>query len=76
MLQLLDLVQVVDEGLADLLDKQRSVGDLVLNLLLRAIVGLRVLAHLLCSEGLGELARAFERSLVADKSRGALDALL
>ena len=34
MLQLLDLVQVVNEGLADLFDKQWSIGNLELHLLL------------------------------------------
>lgn len=76
MLQLLDLVQVVNESLADLFNEQRPVCNLVLNLLPCTVVRLRVLAHLLGSEGLGELAGAFESSLVANKSGGALDALL
>ena len=34
MLELLDLVQIVDEGFGDLLDKQWSVGHLELDILL------------------------------------------
>ena len=65
-LQLLDLVQVVNESLADLLNEQRSVRYLVLDFLLGAIIALRVLAHFLSSKGLGKLASALERGLVAD----------
>ena len=40
MLELLDLVQVVDESLADLFDEERSVGHFELHLLLDLLVAL------------------------------------
>jgi len=57
-LELLDLIKVVDKRFADLLDKQRPVCDLVLDLLFLAIISLRILAHLLGGEGLRELTSA------------------
>ena len=76
MLQLLDLVEVMDEGLRDLLNKKWAISNLVLNLLLGALESLRVLAHVLGSEGLGELAGALKSSLVADEGGRALNSLL
>ena len=52
MLQFLDLIQVVNEGLGNLLDQKRSVGNFEFDLLLGAIVRLGILAHVLLCDGL------------------------
>ena len=69
MLQLLDLVQVVNEGLADLFDEQWSVGDLEFHLLLDLVVALGRLAHLLRRDRLAHLPSSLESGRVADESR-------
>ena len=51
-LQFLDLIQVVNEGLGNLLDQKRSVGNFEFDLLLCAIVSLGILAHVLLCDGL------------------------
>ena len=49
-LQFFNLIQVVNEGLGNLLDQKRSVGNFEFDLLLCAIVSLGILAHvLLCN---------------------------
>ena len=52
MLQFLDLIQVVNEGLGNLLDQKRSVGNFEFDLLLSAIVRLGILAHVFLCDGL------------------------
>lgn len=52
MLQLLNLIQVMDKGLADLLYEQGSIGNLELHLLLHLFVALPSIGHLLSCEGL------------------------
>ena len=76
MLKLLDLIQVVNEGLGDLLDKQRSVSYSELYLLLGLLVVLGMLRHLFGCQGLRHLPCSLELSLVADEGRRALDSLL
>ena len=58
MLQLFYLVEVVDERFGDLLDQERAIGDLVLDLLLRTLESLRVFAHILGCDGFGDLTGA------------------
>ena len=60
MLQLLDLVKVMDESFADLLDKQWSIRDLKLHLLLDLVVALCGIGHLLGSDGLAHLSSALQ----------------
>ena len=68
MLQLLDLVQVMNEGLADLFDKQWSIGNLELHLLLDLVVAFGGLGHLLRGDRLAHLSSSLERGRVADES--------
>ena len=58
MLQLFYLVEVVDERFGDLLDQERAIGDLVLDLLLRTLESLRVFAHILGCDVFGDLTGA------------------
>ena len=51
-LQFFNLIQVVNEGLGNLLDQKRSVGNFEFDLLLGAIVSLGILAHVLLCDGL------------------------
>ena len=51
-LQFFNLIQVVNEGLGNLLDQKRSVGNFEFDLLLCAIVSLGILAHVLLCDGL------------------------
>lgn len=60
MLQLFDLVEVVDEGFGDLLDEERSVGHLELDLLLNLVVILRCHRHLLRCDSLRHLAGSLQ----------------
>ena len=68
MLQLLDLVQIVNEGLADLLDKQWSIGNLEFHLLLDLVVALGGLRHLLGGDRFAHLSGSLESGRVADQS--------
>ena len=76
MLQLFDLVQVVNEGLRNLFNKQWSISNLELNFLLRTIVALCILAHLFLGDDFGDLAGPLQCSCIANESRRALDSLL
>ena len=59
-LELLDLVEVVNEGLADLLDKKRSISNFELHLLLNLVVALGSVGHLLRRDGLAHLPGALQ----------------
>ena len=76
MLQLLNLVQVVNEGLGDLLDQERSICNFELDLLLDPVVSLCILAHILLGDGLRDLTLALESLRVADECWRALNSLL
>lgn len=69
MLQLLNLIQVVDERLGDLLDKERSIRNLELDLLLDLFVVVRGLGHALLSRDLRHLTCTLQSDGVTHESR-------
>jgi hypothetical protein len=75
-LQLLDLVQIMDKSFGNLLNKEGSIRDFKLNLLLYFLVLLVGMIHLFSCDSFRHLTCALQSGCVANEGRGALNTLL